>query len=114
MIMGRSAPPPEDADSWGEFRARLEIERAAGSSAWTPVWWAIAGLLFASALLCCGYAASGGPWWLWLLMLVSLGFLGVLAVQGAERADRNRVRAAELLKLEDAWLEHLEKNSPRQ
>jgi peptidoglycan/LPS O-acetylase OafA/YrhL len=114
MTMERSVPPPEDADSWGEYRARLEMERATGQSLWTPVWWAIAGMLFVTALLCCAYATSDHHWWLWLMMLASLGFVGVLAVRGAEHADRERTRAAELRKLEDAWLDHLETRSPRQ
>lgn len=111
--MGRSVPPPEDADSWGEYRARLEFERAAGQSLWTPVWWAIAGLLFATALLSCAYAIHDDRWWLWLIMLASLGFVGVLAVRGVEHADRERARRAELAMLEDAWLDHLGTRSPR-
>jgi hypothetical protein len=107
MTMGRSLLPPEDADSWGEYRARLEFERATAGSLWTPVWWAIAGMLFPTALLSCAYAIRDDRWWLWLIMLASLGFLGVLAVRGVEQADRRRARAAELAKLEDAWLDHL-------
>lgn len=110
--MRRPAPPPEEADSWGEYRARLEFERATGQSLWIPAWWAIAGLLFVSALLSCGYALSDGHWWLWLIGLPALGFMGMLAVRGADRADRNRMRAAELARLEDAWLGHLGKRSP--
>jgi peptidoglycan/LPS O-acetylase OafA/YrhL len=104
MAMGRSVPPPEDADSWSEFRARLERERAASHSAWTPVWWAIGGMLFATALLCCAYAIRDGRWWLWLFMLACLGFVGVLATRAVDSADRNRVRTAELARLEEAWL----------
>lgn len=114
MTMGRSVLRPEDADSWGEFRARLEFERTAGQSLWTPAWWAIAGLLFAAGLLSCAYAISDHRWWLWLVMLACLGFVLVLAVRGAEYADKERERASELLKLEDAWLDHLAKRSPRQ
>jgi hypothetical protein len=114
MTMGRSVPPPEDADSWGEYRARLELERASGQSLWIPVWWSIAGMLFATALLTCAYAIRDDRWWLWLVMLASLGFVGVLAVRGAERADRERARAAELAELEDAWRDHLGTRPPRQ
>jgi len=114
MTMGRSGPLPEDADSWGEYRARLELERATGQSLWTPVWWAIAGLLFAAALLSCAYAVQDHRWWLWLIMLASLGFVLALAVRGADHADQERSRAAELAKLEDAWQDHLETRSPRQ
>jgi peptidoglycan/LPS O-acetylase OafA/YrhL len=115
MTMGRSVlPPPEDADSWGEYRARLELERAAGQSLWTPAWWAIAGALFAAALLSCAYAINDHRWWLWLIMLAALGFDGVLAVRAAEHADRERARAVQLGRLEDAWLDHLETRSPQQ
>ena len=111
--MGRSVPPPEDAETWGEFRARVERERDASHSAWTPVWWAIAGMLFATALLCCAYATRGGHWWLWLFMVAALGFVGVLAARAVDNADRNRLRAAELAQLEDAWLDHRGERSPR-
>jgi hypothetical protein len=114
MTMGRSDLRPEDADSWGEFRARVEFERAAGDSLWTPVWWAIAGLLFVTALFCCAYAIRDGRWWLWLVMVVSLGIVGVLAVRGVDRADRERARAAELVELEDAWQEYRGTRSPQQ
>jgi len=112
--MGRSVLPPEDADSWGEFRARLELENAAMGSLWTPVWWAIAGLLFVTVLLSSAYAMRDDRWWLWLIMLAALGFLLVLAVRGADHADRERMRAAELGRLEDAWQDHLGKRWPQQ
>jgi len=114
MTMGRPVPAPEDADSRGEFRARLELERATGPSLWTSVWWTIAGLLFAATLLSCAYAIQDRRWWLWLIMLASLGFFLVLAARGVDHADRARQRRAELLRLEDAWLEHLETRSPRE
>jgi hypothetical protein len=114
MTMGRSVPAPEDADSWGEYRARLELERAAGESLWTPVWWTIAGLLFAAMLLSCAYGIQDRRWWLWLIMLASFGFFLVLAARGVDHADKVRSRRAELLKLEDAWQEHLAARSPRQ
>jgi len=112
--MGRSVPAPEDADSWDEYRARLELELAAGQSLWTPVWWAISGLLFAATLLSCAYAIQDRSWWLWLIMLASLGFFLVLAARGVDHADQARQRTAELLRLEEAWLEHLDARSPRQ
>lgn len=107
--MGRDSLPPEQADSWGEFHARLEFAAADPGSRLTPAWWSIAGLLFAAALISCAYATQGRHWWLWLCMLASLGVPGVMAVRAAERADRERARAAELRRLRDAWLAHLER-----
>jgi hypothetical protein len=107
MAMGRSVPPPEEADSWGEFNARLEFEAADQGSLLIPLWWIIGGALFAITLICCVYAVQPGHWWLWPCMLASLGVLGVLAVRALERADRRREREAELIRLREAWLDHV-------
>lgn len=110
MNMGRSTPlPPEEADSWGEFHARLEIEAAGlgSGSPLTPLWWAIGGALFGTALICSAYATKDG-WWLWLCTLASLGVVGVMAARAVDRADRERARAAQIARLQDAWLDHLE------
>jgi hypothetical protein len=112
MAMGRSVPPPEEADSWGEFHARLEFEAADPGSPLIPLWWIIAGVLFAVALISSAYALQGGRWWLWLCMLAPLGLLGVMATRAVERADRRRARAAELGRLYDAWADHVERHSP--
>jgi hypothetical protein len=114
MAMGRSAPPPppEEADSWGEFHARLEFEAANPGHPLIPLWWAIGGLLYAIAMICCAYALQGGRWWLWLCMLGLLGIVGVMAARAVERADRQRARAAELDRLQAAWQDHLERGSP--
>src|ERR1700758_4563789 len=112
MAMSRSVPPPEDADSWGEFNARLEFEAAALGDPQMPLWWSVGGLLFGVALICCAYAFQGGHWWLWLCMLAPLGVSGVLATRAVERADRQRAHAAEVARLRDAWLDHLERGSP--
>ncbi|SRR6266700_1683575 len=114
MSMGRSVHPPEEADSWGEFHARLEFEAADLGHPLIPMVRSIAGLLFGVALICCAYASEGGGrWWLWLCMLAALGALGVMATRALERADRERARAVELGRLHDAWLDHLERNSHR-
>ena len=110
--MGRSVQPPEEADCWGEFHARLELEAADPGSPLTPVWWSLSGVLFAGTLITSAYAFQGGRWWLWLCMLASLAVLGVMAARAVERADRWRARAAELGRLHDAWLEHVERGSP--
>ena len=112
MAMGRDFLPPEDADSWGEFRARLEFELAGQGSWLTPLWGVVAALLFVVALLSTGYAMQYHRPWLWLPALGSLGVLGVMAVRGVERADRRRAREAELGLFEDAWHEHLARVSP--
>jgi hypothetical protein len=117
MTMRRSAVPPdrpEDAGSWGEFHARLEQEqeRASRGNPLTPLWWALAGLLFGAGLICNAYAYQGGHWELWLCMLASLGVVGVMAARAVDRADRNRARQAELAELQDAWHDHVERRSP--
>jgi hypothetical protein len=116
MTMGRSAVPPprpEDADSWGEFHARLEMELDRCGSWTTPMWWGVAGLLFGAGLISNAYAYQGGHWWLWLCMLGSLGIVLVMAFKAVDRADRNRARQMELVNLQDAWQEHLNQRSPQ-
>ena len=115
--MGRSAVPlprPEEADSWGEFHARLEMEmeRASRGNPLTPLWWALGGVLFGVGLISNAYAYQGGHWVLWLCMLGSLGLVFVMAVRAAERADKARARQAELSQLRDAWYEHLQRSPP--
>jgi hypothetical protein len=112
MAMGREFLPPEEADSWGEFHARLEFEAADPGPLLLPVWWTAGGLLFGVGLVCCAFALQGGRWWMWLCMLVPLGVVGVMAARAVERADRRRARAAELARMHDAWLNHLERGSP--
>jgi peptidoglycan/LPS O-acetylase OafA/YrhL len=110
--MRRENLPPEEADSWGEFNARIAYEATArGSSPWTPLWWSLSGVLFSVALICSAYAFQGGHWWLWLAMLAALAVVGVMAARAVERADRDRARAAELDRLESAWLDHLEQQA---
>lgn len=113
--MGHSAAPPprpEDADSWGEFHARLETELARRPDRFRPLWWAVAGLLFATGLICNAYAYQGGHWPLWVCMIAALGIVLAMAFRAVDRADRDRSRAAELADLQDAWREHLEHGSP--
>jgi hypothetical protein len=111
MAVGRELLPPEQADSWGEFHARLEIEAAAPGSPLIPLWSGAAGLLFGVSLICAAYALTDGRWWQWVGTLALLGALGVLAVRAVDRADRQRARAAELARLNDAWLDHLERST---
>src|ERR1700743_3289282 len=111
MAMGREILPPEQADSWGEFHARLEFEEAAPGSLLIPLCSAAAGLLFGVSLIFGAYAFKDGRWWQWVCTLALLAALGVLAVRAVERADRQRAREAELARLNDAWLDHLERGS---
>ncbi|MGH3277743.1 MAG: hypothetical protein ACRDNW_01225 [Trebonia sp.] len=110
--MGREFLPPEDAGSWGEFHARLELEQDGTGSRLTPLWWGGAGVLFAVMLFTCAYAFQDRHWWLWVCWLSLLGILCVMSARAAARADRRRARAAELATLHDAWVEHLERRPP--
>jgi hypothetical protein len=107
MAVGREFLPPEDADSWGEFHARLEFELADQGSWLTPAWGVAAALLFVAALLSWGYAMQYHYPWLWLTGFGALSVLGVMAVRAVNRADQRAARAVELGLLEDAWQEHL-------
>ena len=110
--MGREFQPPEQADSWGEFHARLEQEMTTSQSSWSGLWWSVAGLLFGVGLISCAYAVQEHHWWLWLAMLTPLAIDGVMAARAVDRADRARARAIELNRMESAWLAHLERGSP--
>jgi hypothetical protein len=108
--MGRSAaalPRPEDADSWGEFNARLERETDSLKSPLTVWWWTAAVALFGTGLMSGGYALTDGGWWLFPCALAPLLAAGLMSVREVDRATRARVRAAELDRLRTAWLDHL-------
>ena len=112
VAAGRELLPPEQADSWGEFHARLEFEQASLGSPLILVWWGVSGLLFAVMLFSCAYATQDRSRWLWPGMLATLGVLGVMAVRAVRQADRRRARAAELARLQDAWLDHPARPAP--
>jgi hypothetical protein len=107
--MGRQFLPPEEADSWGEYRARLETEAGARVNPWRPLWWGLDGL---SAFFLCIYAVQDHYWWLWLALCTLLAINGSIALRAMDRADRKRARATELSQLETAWLSHLDRRSP--
>ena len=109
--MGREFLPPEQADSWGEFNARLERELEGQGDALVPLWWALAGLLFGATLICCAYAFTDRHWWLWLGWLASFAVVLTMASRAARRADSRRARAIELGRLKDAWQDHLDRGS---
>jgi hypothetical protein len=112
MAMGREYLPPEEADCWGEFHARLELEQARSGSPLTPLWRVVGGALFGVMLFICAYAFQDRHWWLWLGWLSLFGVLGVMAARAVERADRRRARAVELGRMHDAWTDHLERRAP--
>jgi hypothetical protein len=113
MAMGREhLPPPEEADSWGEFHARLEVEQASSDGPLNPLWRIAAGFLFAAMLFTGAYAFQDRHWWLWLCWLSLFGVLGVMAARAVDRADRRRARAVELRRMHDAWVDHVERCSP--
>ena len=115
MTMRRSdvpPPRPEDADSWGEFNARLEQELAGRCDPLAPLWWSLAGVLFATGLIFNLYATQERSWAAWVCMLAAFGVVVVMAVRALDRADRNRARAAELARLQEAWSDRLDRHSP--
>ena len=109
--MGRQLLPPEQADSWGEFHARLELERDSRGNLLVPLWQAVAGALFGGMLICCSYAFTDGHWWLWLGWLTSFAVVLVMASRAVRRADSMRARDIELARLQDAWQDHLDRSS---
>jgi hypothetical protein len=113
MAMGRRARvlPPEQADSWGEFHARLELEAAAPGSWTTPLCWSLAGVLLSVSLICCNYALQDRHWWLWVAMFAALAIDGVMAARAVDGADKRRARTMELQRLHEAWLEHVDRCS---
>ncbi len=110
--MGRQYLPPEQADSWGEFHARLEFELENRGDPLAPLWLAVAGALFGLTLICCAYAFTDRHWWLWLCWLTSFGVVLMMASRAVRRSDSRRARDAELSRMQDAWQDHLDRKSP--
>jgi peptidoglycan/LPS O-acetylase OafA/YrhL len=110
--MGRQLLPPEQADSWGEFHARLELELESRGDRLVPLWRAVGGALFGAMLICCAYAFTDRHWWMWLGWLTSFGVVLMMASRAVRRADSRRVRAIELARLKDAWQDHLDRGLP--
>ncbi len=80
MTMRRSAdalPRPEDADSWGEFNARLERETDSLKSPLTVWWWTAAVALFGAGVMFGSYALTGRDWWLFPCALAPLPGRGI-------------------------------------
>ena len=94
--MGRDFPPPELAESWGEYLARLDREQATQQNRWIPLWWAIGTMLFVTGLIFCAYATQSKNWLLWVGMLAPLTAAGVLAVRALDRAERIATKRTQL------------------
>ena len=110
--MARDFLPPEQADSWGEFNARLELELEGQRDLLTPLLSAVAGLLFGMTLIGCAYAFTDRHWWLWVGWLASFAVVLAMAARAVRRADSRRARAIELARMRDAWLGHLDRGFP--
>jgi hypothetical protein len=110
--VAREFLPPEQADSWGEFNARLERELEGQRDVLAPLWSAVAGLLFGMTLICSAYAFTDRHWWLWVSWLASFAVVLTMATRAVRRADSRRARAIELARLRDAWQDHLDRESP--
>jgi hypothetical protein len=117
MAMGREGKslPPEDADSWGEFRARrVEEESAVRTRPVSPLWSGLVGLLIPASIgLDYALAVKGGVGLsLRLVAVALLAVAGVMAARAMRRAERQRTRARELDRLQSLWEEHLDLRSP--
>jgi hypothetical protein len=111
--MGRAMARPEDADSWGEFHARLEIEMAGlQGPVLLPLWWALGILAFVAGMVSWGYAFEHGMAWLWPCGLAALAVAGVLAARALDRAERHQARLTELERMWEAWRDHLQGGRP--
>lgn len=108
--MGRDIPLPEDADSWGEYRARLEWEAAHGGGLQSAAWRSVAALLFVAGLLFIGYALTDSRWWMWLCSLAAFAVFFAMAARAKSNLDREGQRAAQLARLDGEWLAHLDRS----
>jgi len=109
--MGREGLPPEDADTYEEFRARLSQEQAAAPTrAISPLWSGLVGLLI-PAYIVFGFKGAGSlP--LKLGVVVVLAAILVLAMRTFRRSERQQARSIELDRLQNAWQESLGSRSP--
>jgi hypothetical protein len=111
--MGRAMARPEDADSWGEFHARLEFEMdGLHEPGLLPLWWVLGVLAFIACLVSWGYALEHGMTWLWPIGLAALGVAGLLAARALDRAERRQARLTELERMWEAWRDHLQGGRP--
>jgi hypothetical protein len=117
MAMDReaSSPPPEDADSWDEFRARrVEEESAVRTRPVSALWSGLVGLLIPASIgLDYAMTVKGRVGLSLMLVLVALLAVGgVMAARAMHRAEQQRTRAIELDRLQSLWEERLDLRSP--
>jgi TRAP-type C4-dicarboxylate transport system permease large subunit len=111
MAMGREGLPPEDADTYEEFRARLEQEEAAAPKrAISPLWSGLVGLLIPADIIFGLKGAVSLP--LKLGVAVVLVAILVMAMRTFRRTERQQARVIELDRLRNAWQESLGQRSP--
>jgi hypothetical protein len=111
MAMGGEGLPPEDADTYEEFRARLKQgEAAAPKRAIPPLWSGLVGLLIPADIVFGLKGAVSLP--LKLGVAVVLAAILVMAMRTFRRTERQQARASELDRLQNAWQESLGQRSP--
>jgi membrane protein implicated in regulation of membrane protease activity len=111
MAMGHEGLPPEDADTYEEFRVRLKQEEAAGPKrAVSPLWSGLVGLLIPADIIFGLKGAVSLP--LKLGLAVVLAAILVMAMRTFRRTERRQARAIELDRLRNAWQESLGQRSP--
>jgi TRAP-type C4-dicarboxylate transport system permease large subunit len=111
MAMGREGLPPEDADTYEEFRARLKQEESATPKrAISPLWSGLVGLLIPADIIFGLKGAVSLP--LKLGVAVVLAAILVMAMRSFRRTERQQSRSIELDRLQNAWQESLGQRSP--
>jgi hypothetical protein len=117
MAMGHevNSLPPEDADSWDEFRARrVEEEAAVRTRPVSPLWSGLVGLLIVASIgLDYAWTLKGSVGLSVRLVIIAvLAVVGVMAARAVRRAERQRTRATELDRLQSLWEKDLDLRSP--
>ena len=111
MAVGREGLPPEDADTYEEFRARLRQEEAAGPKrVVSPLWSGLVALVIPTGIVFGLTGAASLP--LKLGAAVALAAVLVMAMRSFRRTERRQARAIELDRLQNAWQESLGRRSP--
>jgi TRAP-type C4-dicarboxylate transport system permease large subunit len=111
MAMGREGLPPEDADTYEEFRARLKQEQtAAPKRTISPLWSGLVGLLIPADIIFGLKGAVSLP--VKLGVAVVLAAILVMAMRSFRRTERQQARSIELDRLQNAWQESLVQRSP--
>jgi hypothetical protein len=110
MDRGANSLPPEDADSWDEFRARrVEEESAVRTRPVSALWSGLVGLLIPASIgLDYAMTVKGSLGLSLMLVLVAvLAVGGVMAARAMRRAEQQRTRTFELDRLQGLWEERL-------